>query len=70
MVVLLALRKSDVANTHMQVFSSLARKLDDDDFRQHLLKLETPEQVTGYLAGQLGVPAKVVGGYPVEADPI
>ena len=70
MVVLLALRKSEVANTHMQIFSSLARKLDDDDFRQHLLKLETAEQVTGYLAGQLGLPAQVVAGYPVEADPI
>lgn len=54
MVVLLALRKSDAANTHMQVFSSLARKLDDDDFRQHLLKFETPSQMTAYLAEQLG----------------
>jgi fructose-specific PTS system IIA-like component len=57
MVVLLALRKSEVANIHMQVFSSLARKLDDEDFRQHLLEFETPEQVTTYLADQLGLPS-------------
>jgi fructose-specific PTS system IIA-like component len=56
MVVLLALRKSEAANTHMQVFSSLARKLDDEAFRQHLLRLETAEQVTTYLAEQLGLP--------------
>jgi mannitol/fructose-specific phosphotransferase system IIA component (Ntr-type) len=56
MVVLLALRKSEVANTHMQVFSSLARKLDDEAFRQHLLQLQTAEQVTTYLAEQLGLP--------------
>jgi multiphosphoryl transfer protein len=55
MVVLLALRDSDVANTHMQVFSSLARKLINDDFRQHLLKFDTPHQVTSYLADQLGI---------------
>lgn len=55
MVVLLALRKSEVASTHMQVFSSLARKLDEDDFRQFLLKVETPEQVTDYLGQQLGL---------------
>jgi len=55
MVVLLALRKSEVANTHMQVFSSLARKLDDEAFRQRLLRLETVEQVTTYLAEQLGL---------------
>jgi multiphosphoryl transfer protein len=60
MVVLLALRQSEVANTHMQVFSSLARKLDDDEFRQHLLKFKTPQQVTGYLAEQLGVDSLVL----------
>jgi len=58
MVVLLALRKSEVASTHMQVFSSLARKLDEDDFRQFLLQVETPEQVTAYLAEQLGLPSQ------------
>jgi fructose-specific PTS system IIA-like component len=56
MVVLLALRSSEVANTHMQVFSSLARRLDDDDFRQRLLNIDTAEQMTTYLAEQLGLP--------------
>jgi fructose-specific PTS system IIA-like component len=59
-VVLLALRESDATNTHMQVFSSLARKLDDEDFRQQLLKLETAKQVTEYLANQLGLPSGLV----------
>ena len=68
MVVLLALRQSETANTHMQVFSSLARKLDDDDFRQHLLKIETAEQVTTYLAEQLGLPSWLVNGNPVAAE--
>ena len=68
MVVLLALRKSEVANVHMQVFSSLARKLDDEDFRQHLLKLETAEQVTTYLAEQLRLPSWLVNGSSVTAQ--
>lgn len=55
MVVLLALRDSEVANTHMQVFSSLARKLMNEDFRQHLLKIESAHEVTSYLAEQLAI---------------
>jgi fructose-specific PTS system IIA-like component len=56
MVVLLALRDTDAANTHMQIFSSLARKLINDDFRQHLLKMESANEVTSYLAHELGIP--------------
>ncbi len=56
MVVLLSLRDSKAANTHMQVFSSLARKLMNEDFRHQLLKLETPHQTTTYLAEELGIP--------------
>jgi hypothetical protein len=70
MVVLLALLKSEVANTHMQVFSSLARKLDDDDFRRHLLTLETAEQVTSYLAAQLGLPSGFVKPHSLAAERI
>jgi phosphoenolpyruvate-protein phosphotransferase len=55
MVVLLALRDSEGADTHMQVFSALARKLINDDFRQYLLKVETPDQITAYLSEQLGL---------------
>jgi len=68
MVVLLALRKSDPANSHMQVFSSLARKLDDDDFRQHLFKFETASQVNGYLAQQLGLQVLSLAANPVMTD--
>jgi multiphosphoryl transfer protein len=57
MVVLLALRDSEVGNVHMQVFSSLARRLDDEDFRERLLGAETANQVTSYLAEQLGLPS-------------
>ncbi len=70
MVVLLALRKSEVANTHMQVFSSLARKLDDDDFRRQLLTIETAEQVTSYLAAQLGLPSGFVKPHSLAAERI
>jgi fructose-specific phosphotransferase system IIA component len=55
MVVLLALRNSEDGTSHMQVFSTLARKLMNEDFRQHLLKFETARQVTAYLAEELGI---------------
>lgn len=65
MVVLLAMRSSDGTNSHMQVFSSLARRLDDEDFRDHLLKFETPRQITTYLDQQLGLSTQLV---PVNTD--
>jgi multiphosphoryl transfer protein len=55
MVVLLALREADVANTHMQIFSLLARKLMNEDFRQHLLHAASARDVTAYLSTQLGI---------------
>ena len=55
MVVLLAMRSSEGTNSHMQVFSSLARRLDDEDFRENLLKFETPRQIITYLQEQLGI---------------
>ena len=55
MVVLLALRESDPGSTHMQVFSALARKLMNDEFRQHLLKTQTRHDVKEYLSSQLGI---------------
>jgi len=53
-VVLLALRDSESASTHMQVFSILARKLMSEDFRHSLLQAETRTAVTVYLGEQLG----------------
>jgi phosphoenolpyruvate-protein phosphotransferase len=60
MVVLLAMRSSDGANNHMQVFSSLARRLDDEDFREQLLKFETPRQITTYLDEQLRLSSPLI----------
>jgi fructose-specific PTS system IIA-like component len=55
MVVLLALRSSENGANHMQVFSTLARKLMNEDFRQHLVKSESARQVITYLGEQLGI---------------
>ncbi len=55
MVVLLALRNSEDGANHMQVFSTLARKLMNDDFRQHLLKFDNAPQVIMFLSEQLGI---------------
>jgi phosphoenolpyruvate-protein phosphotransferase len=63
MVVLLALRNSENGAGHMQVFSTLARKLMNDDFRQHLLKFVTARQVVTYVGEQLGIAAN-----PQSAD--
>lgn len=68
MVVLLALRNSEVGNVHMQVFSSLARRLDDEDFRERLLRAETASQVTSYLAEQLGLPSVPASALQVEQE--
>jgi multiphosphoryl transfer protein len=68
MVVLLAVRESDAASTHMQVFSSLARKLVNDDFRQHLLKVASAHEVSSYLALQLGLPHGEASEKPVAAE--
>jgi multiphosphoryl transfer protein len=67
MVVLLALRDSEVANTHMQVFSSLARKLINEDFRQHLLSVRNANEVTTYLSEQLGFPLGTTNEAPTAA---
>jgi len=57
MVVLLALRNSEEGANHMQVFSTLARKLMNDDFRLHLLKFEDAPELIAYLREQLGIQA-------------
>jgi len=56
MVILLALRESQKNGTHMQVFSKLARKLMDEDFRNQLLGIESPEAVVDHLSDALGIP--------------
>jgi mannitol/fructose-specific phosphotransferase system IIA component (Ntr-type) len=37
MVVLLAMRESDPNSSHMQILAKLARKLMNEQFRQHLM---------------------------------
>jgi fructose-specific PTS system IIA-like component len=64
MIVLIALRDPETESRHMQVFSTLARKLMNDEFREHLLKVGTASEVTTFLARQLGLP-----GGRAEGDP-
>jgi fructose-specific PTS system IIA-like component len=52
-VVLIATRDSDTSGAHLQVFSRLARKLMNEDFRQYLLAAGSAGQITEYLAQQL-----------------
>ncbi len=67
-VVLLALRESDKVNTHMQVFSVLARKLMNNDFRQYLQTIQTVQQIIQYLSEQLGIPSER-GSLSITAPP-
>jgi mannitol/fructose-specific phosphotransferase system IIA component (Ntr-type) len=39
----------------MQVFSKLARKLMNEEFREHLLAIEERRQMTHYLAQELEI---------------
>lgn len=55
MVILLALRESDRQNTHMQVFSSLARKLINDDFRHSLLGFKDSAATKTFLSQELDI---------------
>jgi phosphoenolpyruvate-protein phosphotransferase len=55
-VILLAVRESDVNNTHMQVLAKLARKLMNEQFRQELNELDEPQQILRYLSEQLEIP--------------
>jgi multiphosphoryl transfer protein len=55
MVILMAMRESQNPGRHMQVFSKLARKLDEEEFRGHLLAVENPHDMVTYLAQQLEI---------------
>ena len=45
MVILLALRESNQNGTHMKVFSRLARKLMDEEFRGRLMQIDNPGEM-------------------------
>ena len=53
MIILIAMREPQKPSRHMQVFSKLARKLMNEDFREHLLTVKNPREMTDYLVQQL-----------------
>jgi fructose-specific PTS system IIA-like component len=53
MVILLALRESNRNGTHMKVFSRLARKLMDEEFRGRLLAIENSGEMISHLGREL-----------------
>jgi multiphosphoryl transfer protein len=55
MIILMAMRESQPASRHMQVFSKLARKIMNEDFRGHLLAVESAHDMATYLAQQLEI---------------
>jgi fructose-specific PTS system IIA-like component len=56
-VLLLALRQSIGDARHMQIFSRLARRLMEEEFRAHLVNLHEPDAVMDYLTRTLEIPS-------------
>ena len=54
-IILIAMREPQIANRHMQVFSKLARKLMNEDFRGHLLAIGNAHDMATFLAQQLEI---------------
>jgi phosphoenolpyruvate-protein phosphotransferase len=63
MVILLAIRESGQNGFHMKVFSKLARKLMDEDFRRRLLEVDDP----GEMISLLGREFDSIAGFGVVA---
>jgi multiphosphoryl transfer protein len=55
MIILIAMRETQFVDTHMKVFSRLARKLMDEEFRQVLLGLDNGRDIVSYMAKELEV---------------
>ncbi len=55
MIILIAIREQKAAHNHLQVFSELARKLMNEDFRERLLKMQNASTILQYLAGELSL---------------
>jgi PTS system fructose-specific IIA component len=53
MVVLLAMRESDAATRHMQVFARLARKMMSEAFREELISADGADDVVTLLRRHL-----------------
>jgi len=55
MIIMMAMRKSQNPGRHLEIFSKLARKLMNEDFRGHLLTVENAHDMATYLAQQLEI---------------
>ncbi len=55
MVILLAIRESGENGAHMKVFSKLARKLMDEEFRGRLMEIDDPGEMVSRLGGELAI---------------
>lgn len=55
MVILIAMREQKSVNGHMQVFSELARKLMNEEFREKLLRLPEAPMMMQYLGEELAL---------------
>jgi fructose-specific PTS system IIA-like component len=66
-VIMLAMRESDRDNTHMKVFSRLARKLMHEEFRDTLSAIAEPEPAVAFLEQELDVQPQGVASSTCEA---
>jgi fructose-specific PTS system IIA-like component len=55
MVILLAIRESGQNGMHMKIFSRLARKLMDEEFRGRLMRIEDPNELISHVGQELEV---------------
>ena len=55
MIVSIVMRGPHNSESHLQVFSTLARQLMNEEFRDRLFHVETAREVVSYLVQQLGV---------------
>jgi phosphoenolpyruvate-protein phosphotransferase len=55
MIISIAIREPQGANGHMEVFSKLARKLMNEDFREHLVAIPDSHTMVRYLGEQLNI---------------
>jgi fructose-specific PTS system IIA-like component len=54
-VILMAVSEPQIAGRHLQVFSRLARKIMNEDFREHLLTLKNADDMVAYFSQQLEI---------------
>ena len=67
MVILLAIRESGQNGLHMKIFSKLARKLMDEEFRCRLLEIDDPGEMISLLGREL---EGIVGGDVTTGSPL